>query len=70
MSKAVVNEILEKNLVEQCVSSSSHTIPHLLLITDLSLLKARVGKVLFAELEKLALKYPDLMMNLRGKGQG
>ncbi|KXJ84730.1 aminotransferase class-III [Microdochium bolleyi] len=49
MSKAVINEILDKNLVEQC---------------------ARVGKALYAELETLARKYPDLVMNLRGKGQG
>ncbi|KAH8169236.1 aminotransferase class-III domain-containing protein [Sarocladium implicatum] len=49
MSKAVIEEILSKGLVEQC---------------------ARVGEVLYAELAKLAEKYPDYVMNLRGKGQG
>ncbi|CAH0038053.1 unnamed protein product [Clonostachys solani] len=31
---------------------------------------ARVGEVLYAELEKLAIKYPEYIKNLRGKGQG
>ncbi|KAH7317356.1 4-aminobutyrate aminotransferase [Rhexocercosporidium sp. MPI-PUGE-AT-0058] len=31
---------------------------------------ARVGAVLYAELEKLATRYPQLIQNLRGKGQG
>lgn len=31
---------------------------------------ARVGTVLYAELEKLASRYPELIQNLRGKGQG
>lgn len=31
---------------------------------------ARVGDVLYAELEKLAQKYPEYIKNLRGKGQG
>ena len=31
---------------------------------------ARVGTVLYAELEKLASRYPQLVQNLRGKGQG
>ena len=31
---------------------------------------ARVGAVLYAELEKLASRYPQLIQNLRGKGQG
>lgn len=30
----------------------------------------RVGKVLYAEMEKLAQKYPEYVMNLRGKDQG
>lgn len=34
------------------------------------MLQARVGEVLYAEMEKLAQKYPDHVMNLRGKGQG
>ncbi len=49
LSKAVVEEILDNKLVEQC---------------------ARVGAVLYAELEKLALQYPAHIQNLRGKGQG
>ncbi|KAF2019917.1 4-aminobutyrate aminotransferase [Aaosphaeria arxii CBS 175.79] len=49
MSKAVINEILDKDLVKQT---------------------ARVGDALYAELDGLAQKYPDLVMNLRGKGQG
>ncbi|KAI1853831.1 hypothetical protein JX265_012662 [Neoarthrinium moseri] len=49
MSKAVIQEILAKDLVAQC---------------------ARVGDVLYAEMEKLAQKYPDHVQNLRGKGQG
>ncbi|KAJ4147626.1 hypothetical protein LMH87_002138 [Akanthomyces muscarius] len=49
LSKAVVEEILDNKLVEQC---------------------ARVGDVLYAELEKLASKYPSQVQNLRGKGQG
>ncbi|POR38344.1 Uncharacterized protein TPAR_01471 [Tolypocladium paradoxum] len=49
LNKAVIQEILDKNLVEQC---------------------ARVGEVLYAELEKLMSRYPDKIMNLRGKGQG
>lgn len=31
---------------------------------------ARVGAVLYAELEKLASRYPELIQNLRGRGQG
>ncbi|KAL2113218.1 hypothetical protein VUR80DRAFT_4925 [Thermomyces stellatus] len=49
MAKAIVNEILDKDLVTQC---------------------ARVGAVLYAELEKLALKYPTYIQNLRGKNRG
>lgn len=49
MSKAVIKEILDKNLVEQT---------------------ARVGEKLYAELERLAAKYPSLISNLRGKGKG
>lgn len=49
LSKAVIEEILDNRLVEQC---------------------ARVGDVLYAELEKLASKYPSQIQNLRGKGQG
>ncbi|KAL2105686.1 hypothetical protein VUR80DRAFT_7924 [Thermomyces stellatus] len=49
LSKAVVEEILKNNLVEQC---------------------ARVGDALFAELEKLAGKYPEYIQNLRGKRRG
>ncbi|SPN99869.1 probable UGA1 - 4-aminobutyrate aminotransferase (GABA transaminase) [Cephalotrichum gorgonifer] len=49
LSKAVVGEILDKKLVEQCT---------------------RVGEVMYAELAKLALKYPDYIKNLRGKGKG
>ncbi|EGR49573.1 aminotransferase class-III [Trichoderma reesei QM6a] len=49
MSKAVVEEILSKDLVNQC---------------------ARVGVALYNELERLAAKYPELVKNLRGKGQG
>ncbi|OAA55631.1 4-aminobutyrate aminotransferase [Cordyceps fumosorosea ARSEF 2679] len=49
LSKAVVEEILDNKLVEQC---------------------ARVGDVLYSELEKLASKYPTQIQNLRGKGQG
>ncbi|OAQ82046.1 4-aminobutyrate aminotransferase [Purpureocillium lilacinum] len=49
LSKAVIQEILDKKLVEQC---------------------ARVGEILYTELEKLMSQYPDQIMNLRGKGQG
>ncbi|PKS08202.1 hypothetical protein jhhlp_005478 [Lomentospora prolificans] len=49
LSKAVIGEILDKRLVEQC---------------------ARVGDILYAELEKLAQKYPEYIQNLRGKGYG
>ncbi|KAH7324806.1 aminotransferase class-III [Stachybotrys elegans] len=49
MCRAVIQEILEKDLVAQT---------------------ARVGDILFAELEKLAAKYPALVRNLRGKGKG
>ncbi|KAM3541460.1 hypothetical protein ARSEF1564_005621 [Beauveria bassiana] len=49
LSKAVVEEILDNKLVEQC---------------------ARVGGVLYSELEKLASKYPTQIQNLRGKGKG
>ncbi|KAH6646289.1 4-aminobutyrate aminotransferase [Truncatella angustata] len=49
MSKAIINEVLDKDLVAQC---------------------ARVGDALYAEMEKLAQKYPEHVMNLRGKGQG
>ncbi|KAJ2967547.1 hypothetical protein NQ176_g9612 [Zarea fungicola] len=49
LSKAVIEEIFDKKLVEQC---------------------ARVGAVLYSELEKLASKYPTQIANLRGKGQG
>ncbi|TDZ32574.1 4-aminobutyrate aminotransferase [Colletotrichum spinosum] len=49
VSKAVVNEILSKDLVAQT---------------------ARVGDALYAEMEKLAQKFPDHVQNLRGKGQG
>ncbi|EGX95181.1 4-aminobutyrate aminotransferase [Cordyceps militaris CM01] len=49
LCKAVIEEILDNNLVEQC---------------------ARVGDVLYAELEKLAVKYPAEIRDLRGKGQG
>jgi 4-aminobutyrate aminotransferase / (S)-3-amino-2-methylpropionate transaminase len=31
---------------------------------------ARVGAILYAEIEKLASRYPELIQNLRGKGQG
>ncbi|KAK9779940.1 putative 4-aminobutyrate aminotransferase [Seiridium cardinale] len=49
MCKAIIQEILDKDLVAQC---------------------ARVGDVLYAEMEKLAQKYPNHVVNLRGKGQG
>lgn len=49
MSKAVVEEILARDLVSQT---------------------ARVGVALYSELERLAAKYPQLVRNLRGKGQG
>ncbi|KAJ4864018.1 aminotransferase class-III domain-containing protein [Trichoderma breve] len=49
MSKAVVEEILARDLVSQT---------------------ARVGVALYSELERLATKYPQLVRNLRGKGQG
>ncbi|KAG9259036.1 aminotransferase class-III [Emericellopsis atlantica] len=49
MSKAVIEEILSRDLVQQT---------------------ARVGDVLYQELETLARKYPDHIRNLRGKGQG
>ncbi|KAH7035775.1 aminotransferase class-III [Microdochium trichocladiopsis] len=49
MSKAIIHEILDKNLVEK---------------------SARVGEKLWAELELLALDYPELVQNLRGKGKG
>lgn len=49
MSKAVIKEILDRKLVQQC---------------------ARVGQSLYAELEKLAQKYPENIQNLRGKGKG
>ncbi|KAI9167764.1 aminotransferase class-III [Paramyrothecium foliicola] len=49
LSKAVIGEILAKDLVNQC---------------------ARVGEVFYAELEKLASRYPEQIKNLRGKGQG
>lgn len=49
VSKAVVDEISKRNLVEQT---------------------ARVGAALYAEMEKLAQKFPDHVQNLRGKGQG
>lgn len=32
--------------------------------------QARVGDALYAEMEKLAQKYPEQIKNLRGKGQG
>ncbi|KAJ4313168.1 4-aminobutyrate transaminase [Fusarium piperis] len=47
--KAIIEEILSKNLLEQNV---------------------RVGKVLYAEMERLAKKYPALIYNLRGKDRG
>ncbi|KAJ0279026.1 hypothetical protein CBS470a_009471 [Colletotrichum nupharicola] len=49
VSKAVVDEISKRNLVEQT---------------------ARVGAALYAEMEKLAQKFPGHVQNLRGKGQG
>ncbi|KAH8885260.1 4-aminobutyrate aminotransferase [Thozetella sp. PMI_491] len=49
MCKAVIQEILAKDLVAQC---------------------ARVGDILYAEMEKLAQEYPVYIQNLRGKGQG
>jgi 4-aminobutyrate aminotransferase/(S)-3-amino-2-methylpropionate transaminase len=49
LSKAVIEEILAKDLVSQC---------------------ARVGEAFYAELEKLASRYPGQIKNLRGKGQG
>lgn len=49
MSRAIIQEILDKDLVSQC---------------------ARVGGALYAEMEKLAEKHPELVMNLRGKDQG
>ncbi|ETS73730.1 4-aminobutyrate aminotransferase [Pestalotiopsis fici W106-1] len=49
MSKAIIEEILAKDLVAQT---------------------ARVGDALYAEMEKLAQKYPEQVKNLRGKGQG
>jgi 4-aminobutyrate aminotransferase/(S)-3-amino-2-methylpropionate transaminase len=49
MSKAVIEEILNNNLIEQT---------------------ARVGDILYSELERLALKHPDQIKNLRGKGKG
>ncbi|XDG01568.1 hypothetical protein ABKA04_001183 [Annulohypoxylon sp. FPYF3050] len=49
MSKAIIREILDKDLAGQC---------------------ARVGEALYAEMEKLAQKYPDYVQNLRGKGKG
>lgn len=36
----------------------------------LTTLQARVGVALYNELERLATKYPELLKNLRGKGQG
>lgn len=32
--------------------------------------QARVGDSLYAELGKLAVKYPEYIQNLRGKGRG
>lgn len=49
MSKAVIEEILSKNLIEQT---------------------ARVGDILYSELERLALTHPNQIKNLRGKGKG
>lgn len=49
VSKAVVEEILEKDLVAQC---------------------ARVGDVLYKELAALSSRWPEQVLNLRGKGQG
>ncbi|KAJ4141476.1 4-aminobutyrate transaminase [Fusarium equiseti] len=49
MCKAVIQEILDKKLVEQT---------------------ARVGTKLYAEIERLAAKYPEHIQNLRGKDQG
>jgi 4-aminobutyrate aminotransferase/(S)-3-amino-2-methylpropionate transaminase len=49
MCKAVIQEILDKKLVEQT---------------------ARVGTHLYAELARLAAKYPEHIQNLRGKDQG
>jgi 4-aminobutyrate aminotransferase/(S)-3-amino-2-methylpropionate transaminase len=68
MSKAVVEEILANDLVNQTVSlakifSSNY-------FSKTNQLQARVGVALYGELERLAEKYPQLIKNLRGKGQG
>lgn len=43
---------------------------HTLRIRVLTMYQAKVGEALYAELEKLATKYPDYVQNLRGKGYG
>lgn len=68
LSKAVVQEILKNNLVDQCVREGLIDVAGVfcLLITK----QARVGSSLFSELEKLAGKHPEYIQNLRGKGRG
>lgn len=70
MSKAVVGEILDKNLVEQCVSRYSHRRTCDSTSNTNTGMQARVGDALYAEMEKLASQYPDLVENLRGKNRG
>lgn len=66
MSKAIIREILDKDLAGQCVSDVSLMRPEIFADRH----KARVGEALYAEMEKLAQKYPDYVQNLRGKGKG
>ena len=71
LSKAVIGEILDKRLVEQCVGQADKCQRNLYCIYQLTKrMQARVGDILYAELEKLAQKYPEYIQNLRGKGYG
>lgn len=69
LSRTVVSEILKNDLAGQCVSwDPAVLVCCWVYFADWG--QARVGEVLFSELEKLAAKYPDHIQNLRGKGRG
>lgn len=72
ISNAVIDEILDRNLVSETVrfEPTSYQLIVILYLTNSNQQQARIGNILYDKLASLASRYPKFIHNLRGKGKG
>ena len=71
LCKALIDEILRKGLVAQCVGVLVPLQKRSFPVTAFTNFhKARLGEILYGQLAQLTEKFPHQIMNLRGKGRG